>query len=218
MSLFSGDKTSVKDFREKMVPDLFPGEGVDPTAVVEANRLSLILLSAKDALAPAAQALDDATDGWALFYADLSPEDETSRVGQAFLATNIAYAVVGLLLSIQGDVILGLLTEIVSVASFIYHYTQLQASAMRTQDDIVRTALMVDYIFAFTSIFVGLIYLVTDQQLPPIEGFISAAAGLACLFSCWFYEKGYPYIVLHSFWHLFSAYSAYVIGISHLAA
>jgi hypothetical protein len=223
MGLFSGDKSSVRDLNEKTIPELFPGEGVDPTAGVEANLLSLILLSAKDVLAPAAQILDDATDGWALFYADLSPEDETTPVGQAFLASNIAYAVVGLLLSIQGDVILGLLTEVVSVASFIYHYTQLQASsmrtpAMRTEDDTVRIALMVDYIFAFTSIFVGLIYLVSDQQLPPVEGFISAAAGLACLFACWVYEKGYPYIVLHSLWHLFSAYSAYAIGTSHLAS
>jgi hypothetical protein len=217
MSLFSGDKTNVKDLNEMTFPELFPGEG-NPTAGVEADRLSLFLSSAKDALSPAAQVLDDATDGWALFYADLSPEDETSPVGQAFLASNIAYAVVGLLLSIQGDAILGLLTEVVSIASFIYHYTQLQASAMRTQDSTVRTALMVDYIFAFTSIFVGLIYLVSDQQLPPIEGFGSAFAGLACLFACWIYEKGYPYIVLHSFWHFFSAYSAYVIGISHLSA
>lgn len=219
VGMLPGDKTNVKDVNEKTFTELFPFEGVDPTtAGVESDRLSLILLSAKDALAPAAQVLDDATDGWALFYADLSPENETTSVGRAFLATNIAYALVGLLLTIQGDVILGLLTEVVSVASFIYHYTQLQASGMRTPDATVRVALMVDYIFAFTSIFVGLIYLVSDQQLPPIEGFVSAFAGLSCLFACWIYEKGYPYILLHSFWHLFSAYAAYVVGVSHLAA
>lgn len=218
IGLFPGDKTHVRGLNEKTFPELCPGEGVDPDSREEANRLSLILLSAKDALAPAAQVLDNATGGWALAYADLSPESETSPIGQAFLATNLAYALVGLLLSIQGDPILGLLTEVVSVASFIYHFTQLQAPTMRIQDAAVRTALMVDYILAFTSICVGLIYLASDQQLPPVEGFVSAAAAIACLFACWNWEKGYPYIVLHSLWHLFSAYAAYVIGISHLAA
>ena len=35
---------------------------------------------------------------------------------------------IGLLLSMNGDTLLGFLTEIASIASFCYHYTQLQAS------------------------------------------------------------------------------------------
>ena len=180
--------------------------------------LSLILLQAQDVLSPAAQALDDATDGWALGYADLSPENESTPIGQAFLATNIAYALVGVFLSMHGDALLGFLTEIVSIASFTYHYTQLQASSNRERDSTVRLALMVDYCLAFTTIFVGLAYLAMDQQLPPVEGLVSGGVGIACLLACWVWEQGLAYIVLHSLWHFFSAYCGFVIGNTHLSA
>ena len=213
-SWFTDDK--VEQASEKSLPRLFTGESLNSPN--DDSPLDLFLMVARDKLSPVAQVIDDATDGWALNYANLSPESETTPIGQAFLATNLAYASAGFLLSVQGDATLGLLTEVVSVASFVYHYTQLQASTMAAQDATVRTALMVDYICAFTSIFVGLVYLVIDQQLPPLEGFVSAGAGLACLFACWVWERGMPYIVLHSMWHLFSAYAAYSVGTTHLAA
>jgi hypothetical protein len=178
---------------------------------------STLVLKAQDALSPIARVMDDASDGWALSYADLSPESERSPIGQAFLATNIAYAIVGLILSINGDPFLGILTEVASIASFIYHYVQLQASNNRVQDSSVRFALLIDYICASTAILVGLVYLAMDHQVPPIEGIISGGAGIGCLLLCWVWEYGLPYIFLHSLWHLFSAYTAFVVGNAHLA-
>lgn len=174
----------------------------------------------QDAVAPLQNILDDVSDGWVLSYADLSPETESTPIGQAFLATNIAYAAVGLYLGANGDLLLGPLVEVCSVASFIYHYTQLQTSNNRSviADKSVRLALLVDYVFALTSIFVGTIYLIMDQTLPPIEGFVSAGLGIACLLLCWVWEYGLPYIILHSLWHLLSAYAGFVVGNSHLAS
>jgi hypothetical protein len=175
-------------------------------------------LQAQSALAPAADVLQEKTDGWALSYADLTPESEQTPIGQAFLTTNIAYAMGGAFLGAQGESLLAFMLELVSVASFAYHYTQLAAPYNRTQESTVQLALMVDYIFAFTSIFLGLIYLLSDQTLPPIEGIASSTIGIACLLACWKWEKGMPYIYLHSLWHIFSAISAYIVGTSHLAA
>eukprot|EP00526_Cylindrotheca_closterium_P019647 CAMPEP_0113634786 /NCGR_PEP_ID=MMETSP0017_2-20120614/18121_1 /TAXON_ID=2856 /ORGANISM="Cylindrotheca closterium" /LENGTH=227 /DNA_ID=CAMNT_0000545515 /DNA_START=62 /DNA_END=742 /DNA_ORIENTATION=- /assembly_acc=CAM_ASM_000147 len=142
-------------------------------------------LNAQDALTPFAKNIDDMTDGWALSYADLSPESENTPLGQSFLATNIAYAVVGLVLGMKGDILLGTLTEIASVASFIYHFTQLQASNNRIKDSSVRLALSIDYICASTAILVGLVYLALDHQMPPTEAIASGAAGFLCLGLGW---------------------------------
>jgi hypothetical protein len=177
---------------------------------------SAVAMQTQEALTPFARLIDDVTGGWALSYADLSPETESTPVGQAFLATNIGYAVVGVLLSINGDLFLGGLTEVASIASFIYHYTQLQASMDPMKDSSVRLALMIDYICACTAILVGLVYLATAHELPPVEGIVSGTAGIGCLLLCWVWEFGLPYIVLHSFWHLFSAYTAFIVGNAHI--
>lgn len=166
-------------------------------------------------LAPAAEFLDDISGGWALSYADLAPNSEKTPVGQIFLATNAAYAIVGLFLSLQGELLLGVLTDICSIASFAYHYTQLQQPHGRSLESTVKLALLVDYFFAVTAILVGLIYLAIDQTLPPVEGIVTSILGIACLLSCWVYEYGTPYIILHGMWHLFSAATGYYIGISH---
>jgi hypothetical protein len=175
------------------------------TTTLSNGRMSLLLLQTEAILAPAVEFLDDRTDGWALGYADLTPESEETIIGRSFLATNIAYSLVGVMLSVQGETLLGFMTEIVSVASFFYHYAQLQQPYMRTTDSMVKLALMVDYILAVTSIFIGLVYLVTDHNLPPIEGVISCILAIGCLLACWRWEKGLPYILLHSLWHFFSA-------------
>jgi hypothetical protein len=204
------------DDDESDLSGLFLGDLPDRSSGEISSRLSLILVSAEDALTPAVEFLDEATGGWALGYADLSPESEETPVGQAFLATNLAYAAVGVLLGVQGDPFLGLLTEICSVCSFIYHFTQLQAGD-NGEDKAVRLALMVDYICALSTISVAIIYVISDQQLPPMEGIVSGGMAVACLLACWVWEKGLAYIVLHSFWHLLSAYAGYVVGTAHLA-
>ena len=184
------------------------------------GRLGMVVAArTQELLSPAARALDDATDGWALGYADLSPETEETPVGVAFLATNIAYALAGVLMSLHGEITLGFLTECASVASFVYHFTQLQAPTNRngTQDSTVRLALMVDYVFALSSMALATLYLIFDHTLPPMEATISGAAGLGCLFACWIWEQGLIYIALHSLWHLFSAYCGYIIGVTHIS-
>jgi hypothetical protein len=224
LSLLPKDDTVVEasPLDESSTPWFFPQEA--KTSVEKevpsggSGRLGLIMVQTQDFLSPAATALDEATDGWALGFADLSPESETTPIGQAFLATNIAYAVVGILLSLHGEAVLGFLTECASAASFIYHYTQLQAGVNRTDDSTVRTALMVDYVFAVSSILLAVVYLAMDHQLPPMEGIISGGVGIGCLLACWVWEKGLPYIVLHSLWHLFSAYCGYIVGTAHIGA
>lgn len=210
--VFAQKDDSTPSFKEGRIAGL---ENKLPIQSYDASPQSDPLRQIETALAPAAEFLDTASDGWALSYADLSPNSERTLPGQVFLATNIAYTAVGLFLSLQGEVLLGFFTEICSAASFCYHYAQLQVGVGRTQDSTVRLALLVDYILAITSILIGLFYLVFDRAVPPPEGIASAILGIVCLFSCWVWEKGLPYIILHGLWHLFSAASAYYIGIAH---
>jgi hypothetical protein len=219
IKFWEGEETQIatkSDDDSSDLSGLLIGDLPDRSSGEVSSRLSLILVSAEDALTPAIEFLDEVSGGWALGYADLSPESEETPVGQAFLATNLAYAAVGVLLGVQGDPFLGLLTEICSVCSFIYHFTQLQAGD-NSEDKAVRLALLVDYFCACSTILVAIIYIISDQQLPPMEGIVSGGMAVACLLACWVWEKGLPYIVLHSFWHLFSAYAGYAVGTSHLA-
>ena len=70
---------------------------------------------------------------WIFTFADLSPDSPQTRAGQAFLATNLFYAVAGVALQLKGDWWLGGWTEIAAVASFNYHYRQLEISAIVEQ-------------------------------------------------------------------------------------
>jgi hypothetical protein len=178
------------------------------------GRLGMVLLQAGEVIRPAADALDGATGGWALSYADLAPETQQTPVGRAFLASNLAYAIVGLALSANGDLILGSLTELCSIASFIYHYTQLD---MESRNDTVRFALFIDYVLAFSAIFVGLGYILMDGQVPPMEGLISASVAIGFfLLGLTVCAEGMAYVAVHSLWHVFSAYSAYLVGNTHI--
>jgi hypothetical protein len=221
------DATTLFEFRQRF-ESLFPLEFRKDDKTKKADsiihsgknlrssgRSSLLLLSS--ALAPVADFLENSTDGWALSYADLRPESEETVIGRSFLATNLAYASVGLLLSSQGEVVLGFMTELVSIASYCYHYTQLQQPYDRTDDATVKLALLVDYFLAVSSISLGFFYLLEDKTLPSPEVMAGSAIGIGCLLACWVWEKGYPYIVLHSLWHVFSAATAYSIGVSHVS-
>jgi len=75
-------------------------------------------------LLPIAEAVDAATGGWGLSYADLHPVTPRTTIGRAFLATNFFYAAAGLWLMASGDWFYGGLTELAGVVSFVYHYTQ----------------------------------------------------------------------------------------------
>ena len=166
-------------------------------------------------LLPIAEAVDAATGGWGLSYADLHPATPRTTVGRAFLATNFFYAAAGLWLMTSGDWFYGALTEIAGVVSFVYHYTQLEFGKDRSE---VRLALLIDYACAGAALITGGAYMVQAgmTHLPP-EAYISAAGAVLCLSLCWVWEFGYPYIFWHSLWHLLSAYTGYVAGVQHLS-
>ncbi len=209
-------KDSTSDETLNLFEDLLPKRSTIDFEGLNAGSASIIMTKAESMIKPAADALDEATGGWAMSYADLHPENASTPVGQAFLASNIAYAAAGLLLSMQGDLFLGLLIELVSVASFAYHYTQLDTSS---KNDTVRFALFIDYVLAFTSIFVGLGYMLMDGQLPPMDGVISAAVAMSFfLMGLTVCADGMAYVVVHSLWHVFSAYCAYIVGNTHLTS
>ena len=154
----------------------------------------------------------DSFGTWALSYADLSPATETSPVGIVFLATNLAYAVAGAVAIANGKLFLGALTEMASVASFAYHYFQLQASSDSSVDRTVKLALFIDYVIAFTGIFMGDYILYQTHAFPSVDIVLSVIAALSFLGFSWIWETGYIYIFNHSMWHLCSAYTAYLIG------
>mmetsp|Transcript_15789 Transcript_15789/g.36221 ORF Transcript_15789/g.36221 Transcript_15789/m.36221 type:complete len:342 (+) Transcript_15789:89-1114(+) len=160
--------------------------------------------------------MDETSADWLLSYADLRPETSRTAVGATFLATNTLYLLAGILLTLQGDYWFGLLTEVTSVASFGYHYTQLEAQG-QDKAAAVRLALMLDYVFALTSLATATVYLIglgwTGHA--EVDILVATALSLTFLVLSWLYESVTPYIVFHSLWHVFGAYAGYLIGVAH---
>ena len=162
---------------------------------------------------PVMDTLDD-TSEFILSYADLRPDSSSTLPGQAFLATNILYAIVGVALAWQGDLVFGCLTEACSVASFLYHYTQLEARG-EAKAPTVRLAVLVDYVCAITTLSLASFYLLTMLSEASIETFAGVALAISFLLLSWVYETGRPYMLFHSLWHIFGAYSGFLIGSMH---
>jgi hypothetical protein len=160
-------------------------------------------------VAPVTNVIDESTGGWALAYANLEPETETTPIGITFLVTNLAYGIAGSLLMTQGNTFLGALTELACIASFIYHFSQLKFGKEGSR--IVRSALLVDYFFALSAIAVGSYQLLYTQSIPQ-EVLVGGGLAITSLGVCWIWEEGLTYIFFHSLWHLFSAYTGYTIG------
>jgi len=161
-------------------------------------------------LLPLAKVLEDVTGGWALTYADLSPETETTPVGLGFLATNMAYTICGLLLVQSGNVLLGVLTELASVASFAYHFTQLK---LGKNQPLVRVALLVDYVVAAATLLAALVYIIQVGIFNvPWQGIVASVLAVLFLFLSWVWEEGLPYVINHGLWHLLGAYAGLIIG------
>lgn len=165
-------------------------------------------------LLPLAEAVDEATGGWGLSYADLHPATPRTTVGQAFLATNFFYAAAGLWLGLNGDWFYGGLTELAGIVSFVYHYTQLEFGKNRSE---VRLALLIDYFCAGSALITGGVYMLqAGITAVPVAALVSAALAAICLSLCWVWEFGYPYIFWHSLWHILSAYTGWLVGQDHL--
>lgn len=167
------------------------------------------------ALLPMAEAVDEATGGWGLSYADLRPATPRTPVGLGFLATNIFYLTGGAYLGIKGDVFFGGLTELAGIVSFAYHYLQLDLGVNRSE---VRLVLLLDYITAGATLLTGGAYMIqAGISHVPVEALFTAIGALASLSLCWVWEFGYPYIFWHSLWHILSAATGFLIGQNHLA-
>ena len=165
-------------------------------------------------LLPIAERIDSATGGWGLSYADLHPETPQTPLGVAFLATNACYAFGGLVLGVQGEWTLGLLTEVAGIVSFWYHYSQLNFGQDRKE---VRLALLIDYFTAGTALLCGAVYMAQmGIDSVPFESLVWGGASVVCLTLCWVKEVGYWYLFWHSLWHIGSAYTGYLVGQNHI--
>lgn len=165
-------------------------------------------------LLPIAERIDSATGGWGLSYADLHPETPQTPLGVAFLATNACYAFGGLVLGVQGEWTLGLLTEMAGIVSFWYHYSQLNFGQDRKE---VRLALLIDYFTAGTALLCGAVYMAQmGIDSVPFESLVWGGASVVCLTLCWVKEVGYWYLFWHSLWHIGSAYTGYLVGQNHI--
>ena len=89
--------------------------------------------------------------GWFLVYADVSPYDESTAEGAAFIATNVVFFALGAQLAFSGgDPFLGALVELAGTGSVAYHYSQCALGG--TKRPAVQLAMLVDYAFALPSI------------------------------------------------------------------
>jgi len=189
-------------------------EAEDEISVRSRTSLPPGLTAIQAVVEPLQSALDDASADWILSYADLRPETATSWTGQVFLATNVLYLLAGIVLTMQGDYWFGFMTEVTSIASFFYHYTQLEARG-ESKAPTVRLALLCDYICAFISLGTASIYLLFLPGGAPLDFFVTIALSLAFLGLSWQYEQGKPYLLFHSLWHIFGAYAGFLIGTAH---
>lgn len=167
---------------------------------------------------PIQAVLDEYTSGWALSYANLAPETPETVIGRSFLASNLAYVLAGVGLQLVGQTELAFMTEIAALASFQYHFQQLDNKSSQA----VRLALLIDYVAALFAMGTATIYLVAillASSLPPNMDVLAAVgvavSGLLFLGLSWKYEAGRPYILWHSLWHFASAYSGFLIGNLH---
>ena len=108
-------------------------------------------------LTPIAKTIDDLSGDWALSYADLSPSTPRTIEGRAFLATNVGYALAGIVLALKGDWFFAGLTELAGIVSFWYHYSQLEFGKDREE---VRLALLTDYFTAGSALLTGGFYMI----------------------------------------------------------
>ena len=165
-------------------------------------------------LMPIAEKLDAATGDWALSYADLSPATPKTPAGISFLLTNVCYAIAGIVLITQGDFFYGGLVELAGAVSFWYHYSQLEFGKNRAE---VRLALLTDYFTAGSALITGGFYMVEmGITSVPIDALVVGGSSIVALSLCWVWEFGYPYLILHSIWHILSAYTGYLIGQAHM--
>ena len=166
-------------------------------------------------LTPIAQTIDEFSGDWALSYADLSPSTPRTIEGQVFLATNVAYAVAGLILGYQGDWVFAGLTELAGVVSFWYHFIQLEFGKDRAE---VRLALLTDYFTAGVALITGGYYM-ADMGISavPFSALLSGGGAIVCLSLCWVWEVSFCVLLFLMFRLYLSPYLFYCFYLCFLS-
>lgn len=141
-------------------------------------------------------------------YPDLTKYSKRNPVGALFLATNIVYSWAGYVVFQQGQTELSLVVEAAGVASFYYHWTQLEYGPNNIA--VVR-ALLLDYLVAVVTVASFLVTLFEaslNSPTQPLVSFVSGLAGMICLVLSWVYHFDIPYIIFHGLWHVLSGYAS----------
>ena len=148
---------------------------------------------------------------------DTRPYSPRTLVGSLFLATNIGFVITSIYFFRVQDPYASLtavLTDIAAVASFVYHYRQLDLGP----DIRVRAVLAIDYVVAISTIVCSLPYfwkiILEYGASNELEVSLSIFLGTASLifFLIGGVSSGLQYITYHSMWHILSAASASLIG------
>ena len=159
-----------------------------------------------------AKLVDNVTNNFFLYYADLSPYNEKDLVGVAFLLTNAIYLYSGYLFFIANQNIVGLIIDIAGLCSINYHYKQLKYKPGNISNEkIVQFSLFVDYCAAITAILTSFYtleqYWATTNSFP-LEVIELSLVGFFFLTLSWKWEFGLPYIFFHGLWHIFTSFGA----------
>jgi len=165
------------------------------------------------ALRPLARFVESKTSGWGLTYANITV-NETHPFGFFFLSTNAAYELVSSTIPSNLDNgYYSITIQIAGLVSIWYHWAQLHYGASRKE---VVEALLVDYCTAFLAMTstIAYLFLFHDNFENLIYSALYGILGIIFLTLSWVYEFGNFYMLFHGLWHIFSALSAYFVGLN----
>lgn len=157
-------------------------------------------------------------------YADLTKiRDETALqpIGWFFLATNVAYILSGLLVSLSSEtnVVAAASIQLAGLLSFTYHFLQIRLGPNRIE---VRRSLLVDYAGAFSAGILCSLDALSFLMNVPVD-FVTQTGGVlvlalvslaALVRSALYYDEDQclEYVFWHSLWHFLSALTAYYVA------
>lgn len=169
----------------------------------------------------ASSSFDFFVDKYVWSITDTRPYAPHTLIGSLFLATNVGFLITSIFFFRVQDPyasLTAILSDMAALASFIYHYRQLELGP----DVRVRAFLAIDYVVAISTVVCSLPYFWqiileygASNQLEVSLSLILGAASLA-FFLVGGVSSGLQYITLHSMWHILSAASASLMG--HVAS
>ena len=143
--------------------------------------------------------------GWFLVYADVSPYDESTAEGAAFIATNVVFFALGARLATAGgDPFLGALVELAGTGSVAYHYSQCALGG--TKPRCSSRCWSITPLRCRASSSSCRTRRASATRCPPAPS--RTAASLASLAAGWVWDGPRQYFVLHGAWHVLGAAAA----------